>query len=162
MAHITLATAYLADDYATPAPTTPGGLQAHAFKFTNSVALVINDLLKLSMLAPGNSPGFVLFGFVIEVPALDSSTGLLIDIGDSTSATRYVASSVVGRSSTNGRISSFDALSTTGVLSGTLPVTYTAQDDLVLKIHTAASGTPTTGGLITGAIYYQQLGLSSL
>lgn len=157
-----MATAYLADDYATPSPTTPGAFQARPFKFTNSVAFIINDTVKLAILDEGNSPGFVFFAFVIEVPALDSSTGLLLDVGDSTSATKYVSSSVVGRSSVNGRISSFDALTTTGVLSGKLPVSYTAQDYLLLTIHTAASGTATSGNLITGAIYYQQLGLSSL
>lgn len=160
MAHSTIATAWRADDYATPHKSSPSGVQVAPFKFTVTAALLLNDLILLSQLAQGNSPGYILIGFIIEVPDLDTATALLFDVGDSTSATRYVASSVAGQAP--GRISSFGtAAGAASVIAGTLPQSYTAQDDLILKVHTAA-GTPVTSGVICGSVFYAQLGISSL
>lgn len=159
MAHITLATAYLADDYATPMCSGLGGqILIKPFKYTITAAFVINDLLKLSKLCPGAAPGWLFIGLLLEMPDMDSSTGFVLDLGDSTSATRFVSGSTVGVSA--GRISSTDQTATVALKS--LPISYTAEDDLVLKVNTAASGTAATSGVIQGYIKFAQLGISSL
>ncbi len=162
-----MATVYLADNYSsepTPEGSSSGIVVAKAFVFTITAAFVTNDTIKLCVL-PG-SFGIEFLGWRIEVPSLDSSTGLVLQLGDSTSATRFCASSTVGRSSTAGRISSEEA--TVGAVLGSTPCTYKpdgtatngGDDNLILKIQTQASGTAATSGAIIGWAMWKQYGVT--
>lgn len=163
-----MATVYYADNYTTPPPSGPfGAIQAAPFKFSVKTAFIVNDTVKLVQLASGGSPGFNLFGIQIWIPDLDSSTGLVFQLGDSTAADRYVTTTLAGAlGQTAGQISSFGpaipyaaATASAGVVFQSLPARYTDTDNLILKVQTA----PTTGlttVAITGFILYSQLGQS--
>lgn len=170
MAHITLDTAYLADNYSTPMESGLGIVMARYFKFTVTAAFVVNDLVKLTKLAPGNAPGWVLLDIFMEVPDLDTSTGFVLQLGDSTAADRYVTTTLAAAlGTTAGRINSRGpsipyAASTAaaGTVVGALPAYYAAADNLVLKVQTAATGTAATTGTISGYITYTQQGITDL
>ena len=178
-----MATVYYADNYATPIPSGPdGAILAAPFIFTVSTALVLNDTIKLVQLNMGPSAtgsetaanaltaktgGWILYALRIDIPDLDSGTSLVFELGDSSSATRYVTTTLAGAiGQTAGVISSFGpsipyaaATAAAGVVAASLPARYFAQDDLILTVQTAP-GTGLTGVAIQGYILYQQLGTS--
>ncbi len=150
-----MATIYYADNYGEPQVDDNAGGLIFPFKYTLSVAFVLNDQIYLASLAQANMTGYVLHDFIIDVPDLDSSTGIVLAVGDSTSATLFASSLATGQA--GGRISSFD--STVGVATGVLSRKYTAADNLILKVTTAATGTAATTGTISGRVYYSRMGL---
>ena len=132
--------------------------------FLNSTAFVINDLVNMVQLEAnptvlGNGP--TIKNVLVDMPAMDSSTGFSWVVGDSTTANKYITTSTVGRSSAGGVV----AMNAQGGL-GYQPFlsdfgafgTYTAVSlqvyTVVLKVTAAATGTPTTGNTITMAVDY--------
>lgn len=98
---------------------------------TISTAPLINDVLQFCTL-PKNSR---VQHMTLKASDMDTSTGILIDVGDAGSATRYFSSSTVGQAAT-----SSEAVATTGLL-----YLNTAKTAIVGLIHTAPSGTGSTG-----------------
>src|SRR5207244_3805118 len=144
-----------------------GGVLVRPFKWSLTAAIIavplgIGDTVNLVQLAMGDAPGFVLIGFDIEVPDIDSATGVVLTIGDSTDPARFMDTTQTG---TAGRVAarlfSMDSnLSGGGAIVGSLPVKYTAQDDLIMTFSAA----PTTGvaGVFKGFLIYTQLGETSV
>lgn len=132
--------------------------------YLNAVAFVINDTVKLVQLQadptfPGNGPSIT--SLILDVPALDSSTGIVTAVGDSGTAARFISGATVGRSGAGG-IQGPNVAGTYGYqpfLSdfGSFG-TYTAVSNqvytIVFKVTTAATGTATTAGTIALKVGY--------
>lgn len=145
---------YVADDYTYPMPdaSNSSGVVVRAFKFTvPSVGFAQNDTVKLCRI-PGTM-GIILVDFDIEVPDLDSDErpAIQLEVGDNDTAAKFVAASTFGQAAS--RI----AYQNNGV-AGSIPVSYTAANDLVLTVQTGPA-TAATSGTITGWLQYVQFGL---
>lgn len=124
--------------YAAPNATAPvvghglaGQLVTAYALVTISTAPLINDVLQFFTLPKGAR----IHSAVLKASDMDSSTGILIDIGDAGSATRYFSSSTVGQAATVD----------TGLAAGGRFYLTTAKTPIVGLIHTAPSGTGATG-----------------
>ncbi len=124
--------------YAAPNATGPvishgaaGVLQTAYALVTISSAPLINDVLQFFTL-PANAR---IHGAVLKASDMDSSTGILIDVGDAGSATRFFSSSTVGQAGT------VDV----SLAAGGRFYKTTAKTAIVGLIHTAPSGTGATG-----------------
>lgn len=158
-----------ADDYRYPMPdvSNSAGLVIRPFIF--NVALQSNPLLdtastiKLCQI-PG-AMGIVLIGIVADIPQLEtSSTNLVLELGDSVSASRFVTTTIMGTiGQAAGRINTESAATTgsgtanAGGVLGIFPLSYTANDDVILTVQTGP--TTETTGIIRGYIMYAQYGV---
>jgi hypothetical protein len=148
-----MASTYLADNYRDPMPADPSPMQlVRFFRYTMVTAgFIINDVVKLGPIKA--LTGCYLMDFYIDVPALDTSTGVIFAVGDNTTAAKYITGSIVGRSSAGGKITS----TSTGVVLAGMPATYTADNDFALKVTTAPT-TTTTSGIFKGWYEYYYYG----
>lgn len=102
-----------------------------AFAITAADVTTINNTVALFTVPKG----FTVVSLHVDTTDMDTSTGLTFDLGDATTAARLMAAQS-GQSA--------------AMVNVTLPVTqlgfrYTADTDIVLLMHAAASGTPTAG-----------------
>ena len=147
-----MATVYLADNYSQPMPTVGhAGVQlVRDFKFTVSTAFVINDTVKLCPI-PGIS-GIVIDNWFMSVPDLDThSTPLIrIQLGDTDTADKFLAAyDATGAAD--------DLAAKVNGVVAVLPVSYSANKDLILKVSTAPA-TGATGVTIKGSLFYHEIG----
>lgn len=144
---------YLADDYSNPMPEASNSSSevVRVFKFTIPAAgLATNDTIKLCII-PGTM-GVVVLDFDIELPDIDTGgTALRLEVGDNTTAGRFVAIGQYGTSA--GRIT----YQANGVVNA-LPVSYTAADNLILTVETGPTQSATSG-TIKGWLKYVQFGV---
>jgi hypothetical protein len=142
---------YLANNYSTPFVDAPmvGVQLVRDFSFTASVAIALNDLIKLSPIKAGT--GIVIDGWYISVPDLDTGATLAFQLGDNTTAARFMAANTVGQapgvvySEANG-------------VNNSLPFLQTTDTDLVLKVSTGPAGGGTSATPIRGFLKYHTLG----
>lgn len=115
---------------------------SQVFQFTVPTAgFIINDTVKLCKI-PGNARnGVILLDILLNVPDLDTATGVTLDLGDGGSATRYLSASTTGQAA--------GTLTSGSMITASIPHLYTADDYLILTIH-AAPTTSATTGLFTG------------
>lgn len=113
------------------------------FKFTITAAFVINDVLKMAPIPAG----VILDDFFVDVPDLDTSTGVTLDYGDNDTANLFINASTVGQSAgkVNGMVTAIAAK---------LPKKYSAANSFNVKVSAAASGTAATSGSFIGYIEY--------
>src|ERR1043166_7311373 len=140
------ATTYKADNYADPMPSFPGAGVAliREFLYTITAAFVINDVVKLCRIPAG----VVVYGYFIDVPDLDSSTGIRLALGDNTTANLYITGeATVGVGA--GKLTP----GSQGVAAA-IPKSYSAANDFALKVTTAATGTAATTGVFRGHMSY--------
>ena len=99
-------------------------------------AFVINDVVQMVKVANGT----VIASCLLSVDALDTSTGIVVAVGDGSDDDRFITASTIGRSSASG----------TAVLNNHAGhiYQYTADDTIDFKVTTAASGTASTTGKI--------------
>ena len=145
-----MATAYTADNYARPIESNPGvGVSiTREFRYTIAAAFVINDTIKLCRIPVG----VVVTDYFIDVPDLDTSTGLRLQLGDNTTAGKYITGEAtvgVGPGKLTPAVQGVAA---------SLPFHYTAANDLVITISTAASGTAAASGVFRGWMRYHYFG----
>lgn len=110
--------------------------------------------------------GYTLGGYYIDFPAMDSSTGLQIELGDITTAGKYIAT---GTAAGNSSAASYFISGTSTTVHASLPNFYTAYptsgsrsqpgatnsanfsigvaNDLIIKVTQAPSGTYTAGAI---------------
>ena len=157
-----------ANDYSYPMPeaSNAGIVVARPFIFT--LGAQANPLLSatstIKLVRIPGSMGIVLLGYVFDVPDLDSSTNVVLQLGDSTAADTFTTTTLAGTiGQVAGRFNSGSAAlagSNTinaGCVLGVLPKSYTADDDLILTIQ--AGPTTATTGTIRGVITYSQFGV---
>lgn len=103
-------------------------------------AFVINDVVQMVKVAPGTT----VIDCVLAVDALDSSTGVVVAVGDGGVADRFITASTIGRSAAAGVARLNNAV-------GHLYL-YSAADTIDFKVTTAASGTASTTGKVRLAV----------
>ena len=157
-----MATVYYADSYFTPVPETPnsGGIViAQPFIYAMAANAVIGDTYHLCTI-PGTL-GIILVDWMVDVPTLDDSSGVTLQLGDSTTAAKFMAANDIGQG--GGIVSA----GIDGVVA-VLPVAYDADGtatrrgdtDLVMRVSAAVTGTPSKG-TIRGWIRYCQYGVNT-
>lgn len=126
------------------------------YNIAGGAAFALNDTVQMLKIAsnpsvPGNGPSIC--STVVDVPALDSSTGIIWALGDSTTADRYITAATIGRSAAGG----IQGMNKSGAL-GYQPFSasfnsYTtvsySEYVMTFKVTTAATGTAATTGIIT-------------
>ena len=103
-------------------------------------AFIINDVVQMVKVAANS----YVVGVVLAVDALDSSTGIVVAVGDGSDEDRFITASTIGRSAAAGVANLNNAV---GLL-----YNYTAADTIDFKVTTAATGTASTTGLIRLAV----------
>lgn len=138
------------------------GITTQIASFTIAVAFVINDTVNMVNLQgdtgiPVNNGPLVNY-VILDVPSLDSSTGIVTAVGDSGSAGRYISGATVGRSGAGGIQTNNVAGSIGYAPFAALYNTYTTPSlqnyAIVFKVTTAATGTAATTGTITLKVDY--------
>lgn len=162
-----MATTYISNQISAgkqPRVLPPGAIISQLNTFLNSVAFVINDLVNFVQLEAmptvvGNGP--TILDVQMDVPALDSSTGVSWTVGDSVTAARYISTQTLGRSGAGGvaQMNVQGALGFQPFLSafgsfGTAPAISNQVYTIVFKITAAATGTATTGNTLTMEVDY--------
>lgn len=109
-----------------------------SFALTVAMVTTINNTISLFTVPKG----FTVLGVTMDATQMDSSTGLTLDLGDGTTANKWVQASTIA-SSTGGGIG-LNAL----LPPQTLGFRYTADTAIVLKIHAAPSGTISAGTVV--------------
>lgn len=99
-------------------------------------AFIINDVVQMVKVGAGN----VVVGCILSVDALDSSTGIVVAVGDGDDDDRFITASTIGRSGASG-------VANLNNHAGLL-YAYTAADTIDFKVTTAATGTASTSGKI--------------
>lgn len=142
-----MATAFLTAEAAATHPPhdfKPGSnLRTSVYTVTAGAALVINDTIGMVKVPIGARVGEI----VLTVTDMDTSTGILLDVGDSGSANRYIAASTIGQTGGTVRLGS-------GIITATSAFTYTADDIITVKVNTAATGTAATTFTLSIAVFY--------
>lgn len=104
-----------------------------------AAALVANDVIKLCKIPAGATA----LDVVVGADDLDSATTLVLDVGDTGDAERFIANSDLGQSAGIARMA---------VMKGFLHK-YASDDYLCVKVSTAP-GSGATSGTISGYIMY--------
>jgi hypothetical protein len=187
-----MATAYVADTMNDQQIFIPGiiGAFVRPFSFnltstTGGVGFVVNDTVALAPIPfAAGAGGVMVLGYRVNVPALDTSTGSVVSIGDNNGTAgafqaTYYATKAAGQSSLGAVFDSlcaFNGTTTTPVLpvalTSNMPRSYTTTTvtatstpyaflAFILKITTAPT-TATTTGVITGYLLMQPMGTQSV
>ena len=143
---------YLADNYTDPMPEAPGvGIEVtREFLFTVSIALLVTDIIKLCPFAKGM--GVVLDNWFLDVPDLDGGANLMLQLGDTNTAARYMAANSVGQA--GGKV----AMMANGVAQA-VPVEYPVAADKDLRLTVQTAGSAVTGVAIRGWVTYHFSGI---
>lgn len=99
-------------------------------------AFVINDVVQMVKVQSGT----VVTSVLLSVDALDTSTGIVVAVGDGSDDDRFITASTIGRSSAAG-------VANLNNHAGHL-YQYTADDTIDFKVTTAASGTASVTGKV--------------
>ena len=110
--------------------------------YTFAAAFVINDVITIGAVPAGAT----IQGIDVDVPSLDTSTGVTWSVGDASSAGRFIANNTSGRSSTGAIVYGPSVV-------GSLNYTYAATTPLQMKI-TAAPTSGATSGTINFVVQY--------
>lgn len=100
---------------------------------TLTAAPGLNDVLDFGFMVPPNAR---IHSAILKASDMDTSTGILIDVGDAASGTRYFSSSTAGQAGT---------VDTGLAVGGRFYKTPAAKTKILGLIHTAPSGTGSTG-----------------
>lgn len=127
--------------------------------FAITAAFVINDVVQFLKIASNPAitlNGPVIHDVILDVPDLDTSTGIVLDVGDSTTSGRYISGSTIGQTGGIARMAVAGSLGYapfSGSYSSYTTVSY-AEYTIQLKVTTAATGTAATTGTLKLAVTY--------
>lgn len=116
------------------------GVREAVYDFT--AAFVINDVIEMVKMNKGER---AIGGQLIVETDLDSSTGVVVAVGDGVQADRYISGSAIGQT---GGVVTWGAGIDTAAEAALFDYKYPAADTIDVKITTAASGTAATSGRI--------------
>ena len=112
--------------------------------YTITAAFVINDVIQMVKIPKGAT----VLELIFHTTDLDTSTGIVLQIGDGNDVDRYVKDSTIGQTGGTVRLGS-------GIVNNSAAnYTYTDEDTIDVKITTAASGTAATSGSLSIAVAY--------
>jgi hypothetical protein len=123
-------------------PPTGGILGVREAVYDFTAAFVVNDVIQMIPVAKGER---AVGGQLIVETDLDSSTGVVVSVGDGIQADRYISGSAVGQA---GGVALWGAGIDTAAEAALFNYKYTAADTIDVKITTAATGTPAATGRI--------------
>lgn len=141
----------------------PFGVTQEISSFVITAAFALNDTVNMLKIPsnPGISPGAngpVIIDTILDLPSLDTSTGIVTALGDATVAGRFQTGNIIGRSGAGGIARTNTAGAVGYAPFAALFNTYTTisyQEYVVIfKVTTAATGTAATTGTITCAVSY--------
>lgn len=127
--------------------------------FTITAAFVINDIVQFLKI-PSNpaitNNGPVIHDVILDVPDIDTSTGIVLAVGDSTTADRYITGSTIGQTGGIARMNNAGALGYAPFASSFNTYTTVSYSEYIIqmKVTTAATGTAATTGTIKLAVSY--------
>jgi len=107
------------------------------------VAFVDEDVVQMVKIPAGAT----VLEIIMDVPPLDTSTGLVWAVGDGDSAERYMTGQTAGRSSAGG-------VARLGVAGSSQYASYTADDTIDFHVTTVASGTAAVTGILKMTVIY--------
>jgi hypothetical protein len=110
------------------------------------VAFIDEDVLQLVKIPAGAT----ILDWILDLPPLESSTGLVWDLGDADSTGRFATGCVQGRSGAGAIVRP----GSTGAVVGGTQYAYTVDDTIDFHVTTVASGTPVTSGIIKLTVFY--------
>lgn len=116
------------------------GIREATYDFT--AAFVVDDIIQMIPVAIGER--VIDLQLIVETD-LDSSTGVVLDVGDGDDPDRYIDGATVGQA---GGFAALGSGIVTAAAAAALNKKYTAADTIDVKIATAASGTPAASGTI--------------
>jgi hypothetical protein len=120
----------------------PAGQQYTAYSsYTITAAFVLNDVIEMLRVPAGAR----ITGVTLKTSDLDTSTGIVLDVGDAADTDRLIDGATVGQA--GGTTSS--VVSSTGQF-----YKYTADTTISVLVQVAASGTAATSGTIELAVSY--------
>ena len=138
-----MATTFTADKVASTVQSRAGDdITAVYSTYAITAAFVINDVVQMCKVPAGAT----ILEVTLGVDALDTSTGVVVAVGDGSTADRFITASTIGRSSANGIVRTNNRLGTNYL--------YTAEDTIDFKVTTAATGTASTSGNIDVTVIY--------
>lgn len=144
-----MATTYTADKAASTVQPRAGiDFTAVYSSYTIAAAVALNDVFQMCWVPKGAT---ILHG-VLAVSALDSSTGVTVDVGDGSDTDRFIAASTIGRSGAAGSV----AFPTgTGANVAGILYEYTVADTIDVLLSAGPSGTASSSGTIKLFAAYQ-------
>lgn len=120
------------------------GIESVFATYTITAAFVINDVIQMVKVPKGAT----VLELVFHTTDLDTSTGIVLQIGDGDDVDRYVKDSAIGQTGGTVRLGA-------GIVNNSgANYTYTAEDTIDVKVTTAASGTAATSGTLSMAVIY--------
>jgi len=124
--------------------TPPGGgvigVREAVYNFT--AAFVIDDVIQMIPVAKGER--VVDLQLIVETD-LDTSTGIVLDVGDGVDTDRYIDGATIGQT---GGVAKHGSGLVTAAAAAAANYKYTAADTIDVLVAVAASGTATTSGTI--------------
>lgn len=103
-------------------------------------AFALNDVIRMVKVPKGAT----ILDVTISVPDLDTSTGIVLDVGDGTTADRFIDGSTAGQA---GGLAGINEIAGFGY-------TYTADDTIDILVQVAATGTAAVTGVLRMAVTY--------
>lgn len=116
------------------------GIREATYDFT--AAFVVDDIIQMIPVAIGER--VVGLQLIVETD-LDSSTGVVLDVGDGDDPDRYIDGATVGQA---GGFAQYGSGVVTAAAAAALNKKYTAADTIDVLVQVAASGTPAASGTI--------------
>lgn len=143
-----------ADNYSVPMPGFPAvGVVLHReFAYAVAAALALNDILYLCKI-PGAGAPLIIDEIYVDIPDLDTGAALALSMGDVATPGKFIAiQTAIGQGP--------GKFSLANVVAGSLPVQYTTNENLIIKV-TTGPGTGATGVTIKGWMEYHMIGAPS-
>lgn len=127
--------------------------------FTITAAFVINDIVQFLKIAANPSitnNGPAITEVVLDCPDIDTSTGVVLAVGDSTTADRFITASTIGQTGGIARMNNAGGLgySPFSASYNTYTTVSYAEYTVQMKVTTAATGTAATTGTIKLKVEY--------
>jgi len=118
----------------------PGGgvIGVREATYTITAALALDDVIQMVPMAIGER---AVGGQLIIETDMDTSTGLVLAVGDGVDPDRYISASTVGRT---GGVAEWGAGIDTAAEAASYSYKYPAADTIDIKVTTAETGTPVT------------------
>lgn len=122
----------------------PGGgiLAVREATYDFTAAFVVDDIIQMIPVAIGER--VIDLQLIVETD-LDTSTGVVLDVGDGDDTDRYIDGSTVGQA---GGFAALGSGIVTAAAAAALNKKYTAADTIDVLVQVAASGTATTSGTL--------------
>lgn len=120
------------------------GTGSVAATYTGTAALVLNDVIQMVKVPAGA----VVREVILNTTDLDSSTGIVLAVGDGGDVDRFIKDSAIGQTGGTVRLGA-------GIVDNACNnYTYTAEDTVDVKVTTAATGTAATSFTIGLTVFY--------